>query len=157
MTFQIICISCSLFSLLHSRFWCRHATFLPTWSIKNKIQQSLAEYKFSQNTDWETYCFNSWEFYLHLHSYSSLAKTWLSIRNRISPGVIPYLGSECSLFSSWIVWLRTKEPRFRGPYLKWSNAVLYVQQHISARLLAAVREMSPRSFSSWGGSRERRK
>ena len=39
MTFQIICISWSLFSLL-----------LPNWSIRNKIQQSLAEYKFSQNT-----------------------------------------------------------------------------------------------------------
>ena len=26
-------------------------------------------------------------FYLHLPSYSSLAKTWLSIRNRISPGL----------------------------------------------------------------------
>ena len=35
---------------------------------------------------WETYRFNSREFFnLHLHSYSSLAKTWLSIRNRISP------------------------------------------------------------------------
>ena len=35
-------------------------------------------------------------FCLHLHSYASLAKTWLSIRNRISPGVTTYLGSECS-------------------------------------------------------------
>ena len=40
-------------------------------------------------------------FYLHLHSYSSLAKTWLSIRNRISPGlkvfhITHYLCSECS-------------------------------------------------------------
>ena len=40
-------------------------------------------------------------FYLHLHSYSSLAKTWLSIRNRISPGlnvvhITHYLCSESS-------------------------------------------------------------
>ena len=35
-----------------------------------------------------------------------------------------------------------------------ANAVLYIQKHISARLLAAVREMSPRSFSSWGPDRD---
>ena len=40
-------------------------------------------------------------FYLHLHSNSSLAKTWLSIRNRISPGlkvfhITLYLCSECA-------------------------------------------------------------
>ena len=36
---------------------------------------------------WETYRFNSPElfFHLHLHSFSLLAKTWLSARNRISP------------------------------------------------------------------------
>ena len=65
------------------------------------MQQSLAEYKFSQNTDfiyrrvpgiaWNVLKNISLQFtgifYLHLHSYSSLAKMWLSIRNRISPGL----------------------------------------------------------------------
>ena len=111
-----------------------------------------------QNTDWETYCFNSWEFHLHLHSYSSLAKTWLSIRNRISPGVTPYLGSECS-FVFFLNRLTANERASisRAVLEMEANAVLYIQKHISAPLLAAVRELSPRSFSSWGGPRERRK
>ena len=49
-----------------------------------------------QNTDWETYCFNSWEFHLQLHSYSSLAKTWLSIRNRI------YFSRGHTVYGFWV-------------------------------------------------------
>ena len=38
---------------------------------------------------WETYRFYSQEFFTFscINSYSSLTKTWLSIRNRISPGL----------------------------------------------------------------------
>ena len=68
----------------------------------NKIQQSLAEYKFSQNTDFiyrrvpgivSNILRNislqfTGIFYLHLHSYSSLANTWLSTRNRISASIV---------------------------------------------------------------------
>ena len=76
----------------------------------------------------------------------------------ISPGVTPYMGSECS-FVFFLNRLTANERASisRAVLEMEANAVLYIQKHISAPLLAAVREMSPRSFSSWGGPRKRRK
>ena len=68
-------------------------------SIK-QIQQSLAEYKFSQSTDfiyrrvpgiaWNILRKVSLQFtaifYLHLHPYSSLAKTWFLYQTGFGPG-----------------------------------------------------------------------
>ena len=47
------------------------------------------EFQESLQIFWETYRYNSREFfYLHLHSYSSLANTWLSTWNRISAPIV---------------------------------------------------------------------
>ena len=72
------------------------------------------------------------------------------------PGSQP--GSECSfLFFLNRLTANDRASISRAVLEMEANAVLYIQKHISAPLLAAVREMSPRSFSSWGGPRERRK
>ena len=77
-------------------------------------------------------------FYLHWHSYSSLAKTWPSIQNRISPGlkvfhITHYLCSECS-FVFFLNQLTAnerhwKEPWFRRPFLKSRQMRWYTYIH----------------------------
>ena len=63
-------------------------------------------------------------FYLQLHSYSSHAKTWLSIRKTGFRKRLKFSTSHfirvlsVLLFSFWIDWLRMKDPRLRRPYLK---------------------------------------
>ena len=70
-----------------------------------------------------------------MHSYSSLAKTWLSIRNSVSPGVTPYLGSERS-FVFFLSRLTANERASisRAVLEMEANAMLYIQKHISARV-----------------------
>ena len=79
-------------------------------------------------------------FYLHLRSYYSLVKTWLSIRNRISPWlkvfrITLYLCSECS-FVSFLNRLtandRGSEPRFQRLHVLVieANAVIYIRTYI---------------------------
>ena len=89
-----------------------------------------AEYKFSQNSSRNCLKYSEkriasiqGNFYLHLHPYPSLAKTWLS--NRISPGlkvfhIIHCLCSQCS-FVFFLNRLTANErhwnePRFWRPF-----------------------------------------
>ena len=93
----------------------------------------MAEYKLSQNTDefqelleifWETYRFNSREFF----TYTCIHTLRLQERGFLNETVFhPGLKFSTShiicvlsvlLFSFWIDWLRTKEPQFRRPFLK---------------------------------------
>ena len=81
-------------------------------------------------------------FYLQLRSYSSRAKTWLSIRNRISPWLkvfhmTLYLCSECS-FVSFLNRLtandRGSEPRFGR---------LHTYLHTSSRIFENILQNGP--------------
>ena len=47
------------------------------------------------------------------------------------PGSHPIWVLSVLLFSFWIGWLPTKEPRFRGPYLKWRQMRCYTYKSIS--------------------------
>ena len=108
-------------------------------SIK-QVQQSLAEYKFSQNTNfiyrrvpgmaWNILRNVSLQFtgifYLHFHPYSSLAKTCFLYQTGFLPGFkfstsyficVLNLNILLLIFSESIDCER-EEPRFRGPYLK---------------------------------------
>ena len=84
-------------------------------------------------------------FYLHLHSHSSLAKTWLSIRNRISPGlkvfhVTHYLCSECS----FVFFLNRLTANERASISKAVleievNAVIYIHTYLSGLACENIR------------------
>ena len=91
---------------------------------------------------WETYRLNSREFFIltfRLQKRSFLYET----------GILPgfkFFTSHFScglsgfLFSFWIDWLRTKEPRFRGPHLKSRQMRWYTYIHTSSRFFENQRK-----------------
>ena len=111
-----------------------------TWLDCKQIQQSLAEYTFSQNTDfihsrvpgiaWNILRNVSLQFtgifYLHFHPYSSLAKTCFLYQTGFLPGFKFSTSHFICVLNLNILLLilsesidcEREEPRFRGPYLK---------------------------------------
>ena len=77
-------------------------------------------------------------FYLHLHPYFSLAKIWLSTRNRIPPPLVfhrPFSTVECSLECNFEFWA----------YPMWLGSGLW-NRNVPFHWASEVSEFSNRNF-----------